>query len=359
MIDQHEIIELKGIDASGSNGLRLTVASTLEPAGLAILQWAVYGTRGIRYVQTGQDVKAANLHDPLYFHLYLDAQLVGVYCLDRRSLTGFNQPVTGYYGRYLAVSDTAQGLGYGKLLKQAAVAYVDQNTPGTHLFYSYIEEKNTRSMAISERMGFRSVATLKTFFFRRWRPTPDDRVQQATTDDISELVSLLQQTHKGHTFTTFARIGYQQQYYLIRKQGQIVVGIQANPIRWQFRQVTLFGFLRLGNWFIRAVSRLPLLSRLLNLENYRFAALEGVYLRPGYENLLPALLDGVLHRQGLYTAMLLIDERDPMVARLRTLANGLGGFKEDVRTHVMVRAVGIAADMLGYSPVYVSSFDFA
>lgn len=358
MTRQPVAIDLKDAIPVHPEELTLTVASALDPAALLLLQRAVYGTDGIRYVQTGQEVKAANLHDPLFFHLYRNAQLVGLYCLDRRSLTGLDQPVTGYYGRYLAVSDTAQGLGYGKLMKQSAVAYVDQNTSDARIFYSFIEEKNIRSMAISERMGFESVATLKTFFYRRWRPAPDDRIQQATADDINDVQLLFHQEYQGHAFKTFDRIGYQQQYYVIRAQGQIVAGIQANSVRWQFRQVTLFGFLRLGNWFIRAVSRVTLLNRMLNLENYRFAALEGIYLRSGYENLLPVLLDGVLFQLGLHTAMMLVDERDPTVARLKTLATGISGFKNDVRTHVMVRAAGVSGDPIGRSPVYVSSFDF-
>lgn len=358
MVGQPLAIDQKDSKSLHSDELTLTVASILDSAALVLLHQTVYGTVGIRYVQTGQKIKSANLHDPLFFHLYQNAQLVGLYCLDRRRLTGLDQPVAGYYGRYLTVSATVQGLGYGKLLKQAAIAYVEQNTADAHLFYSYIEEKNTRSMVISERMGFKSVATLKTFFYRRWRPTPDDRVQQATADDTKTVQSLLQDEYETYTLKTFDRVGYQQQYFVIRKKGQVVAGVQANPVRWQFRQVTLFGSLHLSNWFIRAVSRVPLLNRILNLENYRFAALEGIYLRPGYENLLPVLLDGMLHRLGLHTAMLLVDENDPVVARLKTLTTGLSGFKNDVRTHVMVRAIGLPGNALGRSPVYVSSFDF-
>jgi len=352
------VLYLKNFDVVDGAELMLTITPTLDPAGLTILQEAVYGTHGIRYVQTGQEVKSVNLIDPLYFHLYHNAQLVGVYCLDRRALSGFDQSVTGLYGRYLAVADSALGLGYGRLLKQQAVDYAERHTLLPFLFYSYIEEKNIRSMAISERAGFQSVARLRTFFFRRWQPVADSRVEQATPADLREVVTLLNQAYHGHSFRTFARIGYKHNYYVLRERGRIVAGVQANPVGWQFRRVTLGGFLHLGGAAISAISHAPLLSRLFNLNDYRFMALEGLYVQSGREELLPVLLDSVLHRQRMHTAMFLIDEKDPLINSLANLTGGLSGFKNDVRTHLMIKAGGLDGIDFRKSPAYVSSFDY-
>ena len=358
MCGEPTVLYLENFGVVDGAELMLTITPTLAPAGLTILQNAVYGTHGIRYVQTGQEIKSANLIDPLYFHLYRKDRLVGVYCLDRRMLSGFGQPMMGFYGRYLAVADSALGLGYGRLLKQQAVNYVEGHTPRPSLFYSYIEEKNVRSMAISERAGFQSIARLRTFFFRRWRPVADNRVEQATPADLREVVTLLSQAYHGHSFRTFARIGYGHNYYVLRERGRIVAGVQANPVGWQFRQVTLGGFLHLGDVFINAISHTPLLGRLFNLNDYRFAALEGLYVQPGREELLPVLLDSILHRLRLHTAMFMIDEKDPLINLLTNLAGGLSGFKDDVQTHLMAKLVGPGEVNPGMLPAYVSSFDY-
>ena len=198
---------------------------------------------------------------------------IGGYC------RGFDQSVTGLYGRYLAVADSALGLGYGRLLKQQAVDYAERHTLLPFLFYSYIEEKNIRSMAISEKAGFQSVARLRTFFFRRWQPVADSRVEQATPADLREVITLLNQAYHGHSFRTFARIGYKHNYYVLRERGRIVAGVQANPVGWQFRQVTLGGLLHLGRASINAISHAPLLGRLFKSQRLPVCS-SGRTLRP-------------------------------------------------------------------------------
>ncbi|RZK65663.1 MAG: GNAT family N-acetyltransferase [Pedobacter sp.] len=55
-------------------------------------------------------------------------ELIGTYCLDERTLELESVQTTGFYGRYLAVDEAHSGHGYGRLLKQQAVAYVEQRT---------------------------------------------------------------------------------------------------------------------------------------------------------------------------------------------------------------------------------------
>jgi RimJ/RimL family protein N-acetyltransferase len=79
--------------------------------------------------------------------------------------------VTGFYGRYLSVHPDHGGKGYGRLLKREAVAYVAERTPQPHVFYSYIEEANGRSMRLSTGEGFSTLLPWKPSCFRG--PTPN------------------------------------------------------------------------------------------------------------------------------------------------------------------------------------------
>ena len=337
--------------------LVITVKPALDPAGVALLKRTVYGTNGVRYQHTNQESKIQDLNNPFFFHLHQGGKLVGVYCLDKRPIDLTLGETTGFYGRYLAVDEASSGKGFGHLLKQKAIDYVEAHTPTPFLFYSYIEEKNARSLAISNRQDFRSIAILKTFIFRRYSPVKDQRFAVASETDLNGLTVLLKRFYRQYTFKTFTHIGYKGNYCTLKEDGQIVAGIQANPVSWRFLQMP-----GLSGWFMMNV--LPLLSatrRFFNPACFNFVVLEGLYLKEGRQDLLPVLLESVLAHFGLHSAMCQIDVKDPLITLFGGKAMGrISGFQQDVKAHVMVKAVGIPENwILTQRPQYVSCFDFS
>lgn len=335
----------------------ITAGGTIDPIAIDLLKRTIYGTKGVRYQHTNQETKIHDLPKPLFFHLRQAGQLIGTYCLDERTLELGSTQTTGFYGRYLAVEETHSGNGYGRLLKQQAVAYVEQHTPSPFLFYSYIEGKNARSMAISKKEGFTSGATLKTYFFRRYSPVQDQRFSQATASDLRQIQPLLSQFYRSHRFQTFAHIGYQDQYFVVKEQGQIVAGVQANPVCWRFYQMA-----GLRGWAL--MNLIPLFSasrRFFNPAQNEFVVLEGMYYQKGRPDLLPVLLESVLAHYGLHSAMCEIDQQDPLVEQLRHPSMGLlSGFEKDVKTHVLMKPIGLPEQGFDTkAPVYVSCFDYA
>ncbi|MBD2703362.1 GNAT family N-acetyltransferase [Spirosoma sp. BT702] len=337
--------------------LTLSVSRKIAPEAVDLLKRTIYGTRGVRYQHTNQEAKIQDLTRPLFFHLRKAGQLIGTYCLDERSLELGSSLTTGFYGRYLAVNEAYSGNGYGRLLKQQAIAYVEQNTPSPFLFYSYIEGKNERSIAISQKEGFESVATLKTYFFRRYSPFKDKRFIQATSADLLQMQPLLNQFYGSYGFKTFAHIGYKDQYFVLKEQGQIVAGVQANPVCWQFHQMAGW-----RGWIL--MNLVPLFSasrRFFNPARNEFLVLEGMYFQKGRPELLPILLESVLAHHNLHSAMCEIDQRDPLLQQLVDPSMGLlSGLEKDVSTHVLIKAKGLSDSVLQIkTPVYVSCFDYA
>lgn len=335
----------------------MTAGGTIDPAAIDLLKRTIYGTKGVRYQHTNQQTKIHDLAKPLFFHLRRAGQLIGTYCLDERTLDLGSVQTSGFYGRYLAVDEAHSGKGYGRLLKQQAVAYVEQHTPSPFLFYSFIEGKNVRSIAISQKEGFQSVATLKTYFFRRYSPVQDKRFSPATADDLQQLQPLLRQFYQSYRFKTFAQIGYQHQYFVLKEQGQIVAGVQANPVAWRFYQMP-----GVMGWVL--MNLVPLISasrRFFNPARNEFAVLEGIYFQKDRPELLPVLLESVLAHYGLHSAMCEVDQLDPLVGLLLHPSMGrLSGFEKDVKTHVLVKAVGLSEPVIeSKAPVYVSCFDYA
>lgn len=335
----------------------MTVMRLIDPAGVTLLKHAVYGTSGVRYQQTQQEIKAKDLHNPLFFHLYLGSKLIGLYCLDERLLDLETGPTVSFYGRYLVVDATYFSRGYGRLLKHEAIGYVKQRTTCPFLFYAFIEEKNLRSQVISQGEGFYSIARLKTFIFRRYSPLLDERFAVASANDLSTVLPMLDQLYRNHTFKTFVHIGYNDNYFILKERGQIVAGVQANPVCWRFTHMP-----GLSGWV--TMNLIPLLSatrRFFNPSRYTFVVLEGMYFQPGQQKLLPVLLESVLAYFGLHSAMLQIDEKDPILPLFESNRMGpISGFQHGVKTHVMVKVVGLESDSsLSQRPQYVSSFDFS
>ncbi|GAB3758588.1 GNAT family N-acetyltransferase [Spirosoma pomorum] len=330
----------------------------MQPAALALLQRTTYGTNGIRYTQTGQDQKLSHLYNPLFFHLYQQNELVGIYCLDGRevALTG-TQHLSAYYGRYLAIDEQHKGKGYGHLLKSQAIAYIEQKTHNAHLYYSYVEEKNSRSIRISQAEGFVSIAMLSTYIFRRYSPHIDSRFRPARADELPTITKLLEQAYAPYALCSLGRVGYRGNYFVLQEGNELVAGIQANPVRWQFAQMP-----GLSGWLtMNLLPRTSITRRFFDPANYTFVVLEGLYLRPGREEQLPLLLESVLAHFRLHSALWQLDEKDPIRALLSNQSMGLlSGYQKGVRTHVLVKPVNISLDQLAIgAPVYVSSFDFA
>ncbi|GAA4462357.1 hypothetical protein GCM10023189_38910 [Nibrella saemangeumensis] len=337
--------------------LRLTVASQADEQAILLLQQTTYGTKGIRYRQTGQENKIHQLNNPYFFHLYQGDELVGIYCLDQRMIGFPFGSVSAFYGRYLTVRDKDQCKGYGQLLKSRAVDYIHRQEQPPYLFYSFIEAKNTRSMAVSTQEDFESVAQLKTYMFRRYSPVKDTRFREASTIDPARTLHLVQQQFAGYGFQNFININYNRQYFTLEEDGRIIAGVQANPIVWQLVHIpgpfgTLIG---------KVAPFIPGLRRFFNPSRQAFVVLEGVYVEKGRPELLPVLLESVLAHFNIHTAMWQIDQKDPLITLLPQKKMGLfSQFQPEVTTHVMVKAVDLPNDIsLGQAPVYMSCFDYS
>lgn len=215
------------------NGLVLSVSRQADPQTIALLTQTLYGTDGIQYRQTGQAHRIGLLSDPLFFQLYDSRQtLIGLYCLDKRPVGFRGELVPAYYGRYLAVSADQQGKGFGQLLKATAIEYVQARQSAPHLFYSYIEAKNTRSMAASKQTGFTSVAQLSTYLFRRFTPRPDQRVRPLQPVESALAHQLVANQYARYGFQHFTHINAQRPFFVLEERGRVVAGAQVSPIQW-------------------------------------------------------------------------------------------------------------------------------
>jgi RimJ/RimL family protein N-acetyltransferase len=335
--------------------LRLTASRTASLAGVVLLQRTIYGTHGPQYSHTGQAEKIRHITGPYFFDLWVGEELAGTYCLSERSVRTLAKPVPGYYGRYLAVAAAHQGHGYGHLLKQEAVRYIKRTQPGPHLFYSYVEGANARSLQISAKAGFYPLAQFEALVFGRLYPQRDLRFSQLPAAEQPAMRARLVVAYQAYSLVQFDQLFDGGNYFVLRENGEIIAGVQANPVRW--RIVAMPGLS--GRLLLRVLPHVPVLRRLIKPDNHEFAALEALYVQPGREPELLRLLESVLAHFGYTSALVMLDTSSPLHKYLKN-SGKLGllqALKQPTYSQVLVKPNGLNQEQV--KPLfYASAFDY-
>jgi RimJ/RimL family protein N-acetyltransferase len=335
--------------------LRLTASRTASLAGVVLLQRTIYGTHGPQYSHTGQAEKIRHITGPYFFDLWVGEELAGTYCLSERSVHTLAKPAPGYYGRYLAVAAAHQGHGYGHLLKQEAVRYIERTQPGPHLFYSYVEVANARSLQISAKAGFYPLAQLEALVFGRLYPQRDLRFSQLPAAEQPAMRARLVVAYQAYSLVQFDQLFDGGNYFVLRENGEIIAGVQANPVRW--RIVAMPGLS--GRLLLRVLPHVPVLRRLIKPDNHEFAALEALYVQPGREPELLRLLESVLAHFGYTSALVMLDTTSPLHKYLKN-SGKLGllqALKQPTYSQVLVKPNGLNQEQVK-PPLYASAFDY-
>ncbi len=335
--------------------ITITVGQTFDDFAVALLKKTIYGTKGPKYQHTGQEVKLRDIKNPIFFILRRKDETIGFYCLCEREIGVGTEKYLGYYGRYLAVDENYKGNGYGKLLKKVAVEYVETHGSSPSVLYSYIEENNTKSLIISQKMGFASITTLDTVVFSRLYPKADNRVSRINKIELPAILEKLESQNADTIFRTFENINYQNNYFILKENGRIVAGLQANPARWKIIEMAGLG----GKILLKVLPNIPILKRLINPENYDFVAIEGIFIESGSDEFLYPLMEGVLHHFSMTSALFELDSKSKILKIFKDRGNLglLNAVKKDVKTHVMIKSFNNKL-RIPNGEAYVSSFDF-
>jgi len=333
------------------DNLTIFVSDTYNNEALELLENAVFGNKGIRYKHTNLNQTLSKLINPYFFYLYHQDELIGFYCLCKRNINFNQKNIDAFYGRYFVSKH--MGAGYGKLLKFHAVNYAESINVRPILFYSYIEQNNTHSLNISKNQNFISHARIQSFLFFRFSPKRYVNIDKINKNEIPTIRELLKHNYKEHSLLLLENIGYEGNYFVYRENGQIVAGLQANPVLWKIIKIDgLLGRL------LKTIDKIPYLNRMLNT-NYQFLAIEGIYLKADCkEDILYKLLEHTLAHFKFNTALLQLDQKDILAKKL-ILDKKLGivnQLNETIITHLMLKTETHTVDE---NPIYISSFDFA
>lgn len=346
---------------------------------VALLEDTTLGTPGgTQYQHFGGKEKIREVRDPYFLELRKGERLLGVLCMAHRNSL-FPGPAghNAFYIRYLSVMESLQrkvntsnagattGLKSNSLVKRALRRLLDhpralmEATGRDHaVFYAYVELENERSQDMTRNMGFVPIGKFSTHLFSRAWPRKDPRVRRMTPQDRPEVEQKLRETYAGHVLFSMQNLFYQDNYFVLEEDGELIAGLQANYVHW-----VILGMPGVtGKFIMKVLPYLPLIRRMFNPQKFEFACVEGIFCREGREKDLHRLLEHACRELGVYTAILWLDHLDPLYERLNRYGKWglLQRINGDTPADIIAKFVNVPdedQELIRNRPRYISAFD--
>lgn len=274
-----------------------------------MLSSTVYGTKGLRLKHLDAKRKLKELIDPDFHVLFDGEKIVAVitFCKRRKPVKGV--PV-GYYIRYFSVDKAYQYLGLGQYLVGKAVNYYKETLTVPVLVYAYIEGENLKSIAVSNHFDPVINSSFKVLFFNRFKPKKNDLCSRMNKAVWNEVIGKVEEKNQENISYNPARIGYQNNYFVLERKENIVAGLQAIETSWEIVKNPGFS----GFMTQHVFSKIPIINRLAQGRKMRFVAVEGVF----YDSVkdFQLLLEHVLAELKQYIALIYFDIKDGRISEV-------------------------------------------
>ncbi len=226
------------------------------------------------------------------------------------------------------------------------------------LSYAYIEKKNLRSIDFSSIMGYETIREFITIEFSRFFPKKSKQVERVKSEEKKEILEKLNDFYENHTLFYTDNIFYKDQYFVLKKNGEIVAGVQANCVEWEVLEMPG----KNGELIMRVVPKIPLISRLFQPHNFRFAAFEGIWYKKDHEKYLPALFEATCAMLNMNVGLVWFDTESPVLQDINKVG-GLGLLNKVMAPHpaaIRVRFFDFSEEEkreFSKKPSYISAFD--
>jgi hypothetical protein len=226
------------------------------------------------------------------------------------------------------------------------------------ILYSLVEKNNERSRNFAEIGGYEKTGDVVSFIFSRLRKRRNIEVEQLKGSDLSLMRSLLRDFYKGHAFYFEDNLFLDDNYYVLRENGEIVAGLQANEEVWEIRTI---GNVTLDR-FVKLLTRIPFIGRRFRYEAMKFLGIEGIWFKEGRGDAVYRLLEGVLARKDHYLALMIMDTRAPEYLNFKSrkklgLVNTfLGSFEAGFYARFYAFPEAEKTEIAG-RPAYISIYD--
>jgi len=224
--------------------------------------------------------------------------------------------------------------------------------------YAYIERENIRSRIFSDQMDFQTVRSFTTILFSRVNPEIHPGVQRIKEEEKTDMLKLLRGFYRGFNMYTEQYLFYENNYFLLKLNNEIVSAVQANQEIWEIKKIPGFK----GKILLDIMPRIPGVKKIFDPKNFRFAAIEGIYYKEGYEEYLLPLFESVCALTKTHFVLIWLDTDSPILKTIDKLGHhGLfSKFAKRVEVDIIIKFINFSeAEKASFrnNPAYMSCFD--
>ena len=325
-----------------------------------LLDQTRWGTKETVYEHLHTRDRLKYIKDYVFYLAKKDKELIAAVTYIRRQVRINGQTHNSQYTRYL--SSTPQYRGQGSVARAALLTMgrIRKLEVLPTIYYICVESKNKRSFNLVSKIGYQPIAEVKTLGMSRFFPKKSKRVQQAKTDEQRQSVlEALQDQYGDYSLYQEDHIFQKDDYYYIEKDGEIIVGAQVHEAHWRVHQLPG----KVGNFFVKHASKIPLVRKIFNPQDHKFIAFEGIICCEGHIREFQILLNHLLSTFEVHTALAWFDDKCPLYGYIaNNIDAGLvNKFVQDTSTYIMActKNTPVETDQdLQDSVKYVCAYDF-
>lgn len=293
--------------------MRLDASSEPSEALTRLIERTRFGTSGLRYRRLGVAQALARTRGGVFLSLTQDNEVIGSYVLEQHPLLAGQRAVCGVYRSQLCVAPESQGRGFGRLIVEKSLSWLDEQAGKTSvpvISYGCIESGNSRSLGLLKSARTSALGHLHTqMVYRQWprRKVAFERLDAVGDRRVRDIQAAAYQdcglTYAAPTDNTF---------FAVTRDNVVVAGAHANVVRLNFdRMGQPWDFLS-----DHVFAHVGPARRRFDPRNFRYLKLDGVVAAPGSERVWRNLISTLLAEHGVHMAMFTLDDASQVSRRL-------------------------------------------
>lgn len=344
----------------------------------SLLNKMTVGSKGAQYLLKNINERMPQLKSKYIMYMDQGEKTIGTYTAGLRTTQEDFGPVNAYYIRYFAFLDSIQasnnqsvkrgkheGIFRGmvkKFLSQSPATFgIDhgENPDLPSFYYAFFDAENFRSTNLSQSLGLVPVGEFDTFSFTRLHPKNHENVELLEKVHHHVLRNRISQFYSGFSVYTDQFMFINDNYYVWKESGEVVLGVQANKCNWEIKKMSgLSGFLTL-----KILPYLPLIKKYFNPQQFDFLTFDYIYVKPGHEDKLEIMFESLLHKYDVTFSLIWQDQKSPLHAIFSKMDLGfLSNFSKVPTGKIMMTTNRISPDQLNdlsKKPVFTCAMDMS
>lgn len=332
----------------------------IPEAAISFLDSIAWGSEGAVFEHKNTEEHIRLLHNPMLLAIHEENEIRATAVFSNTPVFVNGNSYNCYYIRYFASSKAIRGKGVMKHFSVKVMEAIRENESEKTIYFACIEAANKGSYKVVESAGYEDIGTIKTLGFSRFFPKENKNISPINSSkEKAAIIQLLKKQYQRHALVQFNSIFMNDDYYVLRENGEIVVGCQYHRVHWVINKMKGFS----GKLIMNIVPLIPIINGLFNPKRFEFLAFEGIYCKPDMEHKLYELFEGLLAKEKLKSSMFWLGKTCPLRTSIMKKGN-LGlihSFIKDSDVFILSSFQNMDTteiDALKSQPLFASAFDY-